>query len=56
MENNQEVSMNNFDEQYDLEMESIYMAWQCGTNYPEDKLSEAILYIQSRENNQEVGR
>lgn len=38
-----------FDEEYDLEMESIYMAWQSGANYPEDKLNEAILYLKARE-------
>lgn len=43
--------MNEFEESYDLEMESIYMAWMCGANYPEDKLIEALLYLKKREEN-----
>lgn len=31
------------------EAEDIYMAWQVGANYPEEKLAEAILILKARD-------
>lgn len=31
------------------EAEEIYMAWQVGANFPEEKLAEAILILKARE-------
>lgn len=31
------------------EAEDIFMAWQVGANYPEEKLAEAVLILKARD-------
>lgn len=36
------------------EAEQIYMAWQVGANFPEEKLAEALLILKSDEESSET--